>query len=285
MVALRTRMGERYAAWRDDLLPGSGWPDFFDGCPPLDFGSIPEHLQIGENAPVWPGRRNMPNDGAPDGAHICRAFEGLEPDNVRVVVLGQDPYPDIAQATGRAFEDGKWKGGRTEEMAKSLKPLMLAALATRDDQAVLFRKGAWPEVRRQIRDEELVFPILDEYFNELAGQRVLFVNAAWTHTTPGDVGVHLKVWKPVLHYLLRKLARDAQEPLAFLLLGNKAQQRFSASEAETEAQNAETWGDLVTRMDLPHPRDAAFLIQNPWSCVNDALQVRNVAPVAWWPAP
>ena len=44
-----------------------------------------------------------------------------------VVVLGLDPYPKLAQATGRAFEQDNWDR-RTQSLAHSLKPLMLAAL-------------------------------------------------------------------------------------------------------------------------------------------------------------
>ena len=44
--------------------------------------------------------------GAPKGAHIFHAFDGIRPDDVRVVVLGQDPYPSPDFSTGRDFEAG-----------------------------------------------------------------------------------------------------------------------------------------------------------------------------------
>lgn len=67
----------------------------------------------------------------------------------RVVVLGQDPYPAIAQATGRAFEVGNWKAGdRPQDMARSLKSLILAAWATRHAHARMIRRGGWSDLVR-----------------------------------------------------------------------------------------------------------------------------------------
>nr|WP_172684938.1 hypothetical protein [Paracoccus marcusii] len=115
MVALRVRMEGRYADWQEDLpaepvgadgqaVPG--WRTFFAECPSLDFRAIREGLEIADDAPVWPGRRNNRANAAPVGSHVCLPFNGIEFEGVRVVVLGKDPYPSISGATGRAFEDG-----------------------------------------------------------------------------------------------------------------------------------------------------------------------------------
>lgn len=292
MVALRARMEESFADWREDLpeelvaangQTEAGWRTFFAQCPDPDFGSIPDALQIADNARAWPVRRRRPLQGAPEGAQICRAFEGIKPTGVQVVVLGQDPYPDPEQATGRAFEDGAWKDGRSESMAKSLKPLILAAIATQEGNTELFRAGSWPVVRRLIQSDHLTLPALGSYFDALVEQGVLFVNTAWTHTKPSDLGAHLSLWKPVLHHLLRKLSLDAQTPLIFVLLGKKAQARFSASGAEAEAERLGIWESRVMRVDLPHPRSSQFFGQNPWLRVNQLLVDLGARPVDWWP--
>jgi uracil-DNA glycosylase len=149
MLALGDRMEQRYADWCEDLPLGSGWLAFFESCPPLDFTAMPETLQIADDTTVRPGRRRDTLPGAPAGAHICAAFDGIEPEGVRVVVLGQDPYPTIAQATGRAFEVGNWKAGdRPQDMARSLKSLMLAAWPTQHAHARMFRRGGWSDLIR-----------------------------------------------------------------------------------------------------------------------------------------
>ena len=172
IVALRERMLVHLNPnWRQDIPQQSGWSVFFAECPPPNFEAVPEAFEIADDAQIWPGRRNRPLSEAPEGAHICRAFDGLEPVYVRVVVLGQDPYPGISQATGRAFEDGQWQDRRPQELAKSLKPLMLAAFATQEDRADHFRAGQWSEL---LRDQAILLPVLGQYFDGLVGHRLHF---------------------------------------------------------------------------------------------------------------
>jgi uracil DNA glycosylase len=111
------------------------------------------------------------------------------------------------------------------------------------------------------------------YFDGLAKQGVLFINAAWTYTSDQDLEAHLAAWEPILFHLLRELVVVAQEPLVFLLLGKKAQATFTAS-GVAELENR------VVRIDLPHPRHATFLRQNPWLLVNERL---GNPPIIWWP--
>ena len=47
-------------------------------------------------------------------AHVFRAFDELEPDRVKAVVIGQDPYPHVTRATGRAFEDKAVRGAQVQ---------------------------------------------------------------------------------------------------------------------------------------------------------------------------
>lgn len=275
MVALRERMLERYADWQSSLPQNTDWPDFFAECPPVDFAGIGEEFEIAEDASIWPGLRDAPVLGAPEGAHICRAFDSVEPGNVQVVVLGKDPYPRQERATGRAFEDGAWVGERTEEVAGSLKSLILASLATRNGHANLFQTGTWPEVRRQIRDEELVFPALIDHFNSLTEQGVIFINAAWTRTSEEHIFAHRKLWKPVLNYMLKKLGQEDQ-PVVFLLLGSDAREAFCAAEPVCNCSAI---------VDSAHPRSPQFLQSyNPLVRVSEALDMLGAqVPIVWWP--
>lgn len=289
VVALRNRMQAFLADWAADLpedpeaLDGQqrmGWRDLFEDCPDLDFEAIPETANIADDAAVWPRRRVWQPPALVRQANMCRAFDGVEPNDVRVVVMGQDPYPDSIRATGRAFEDGGWNGQRPQTLAHSLKPMMLAAWATQANQEALFRAGGWPELT-QMRAFRL--PPQSSYFDYLAENGVLFVNAAWTHTKDGDIKHHLNLWQPVLRHLLRSLASRAEAPLLFVLLGLKAQKTFEESGAIEAARVNGTWGRTVDQLCLPHPSTAAFLRQNPWGSVNEFLLARDSEAIDWWP--
>ena len=271
MVTLRARMQAHLVNWRDDL--DAEWTAFFADCPAPDFAAIPEDIQVADDTLVWPGRRIEEHPEAPAGSHICRAFDGIAPQDVRVVVLGQDPYPAIGRATGRAFEDGAWEG-QTQTLASSLKGLTLAALATREGHEGLFQAGQWPEIRRQIQFESLAFPALADYFNALAGRGVLFVNSAWTYTRPEDILVHLDLWKSTQKHFLSKLAVQDQ-PVVFLVLGEEAMKTLCDAEP--------LYNRSIVVMHA-HPRAPQFLSsRNPLERVNLALERLDADRVQWWP--
>mgnify|MGYP001025906430 CR=1 FL=1 len=52
----------------------------------------------------------LPQDSLPPRSHWFKALESLTPDQVRVVVLGQDPYHGVGQAEGLSFSvaQGPW---------------------------------------------------------------------------------------------------------------------------------------------------------------------------------
>lgn len=288
-------MEGRYANWRDDLPeehlgpdgePVPGWRTFFNGCPALDFTVFAEGLEIAGGAPVWPGRRNVPLPGAPAGAHICRAFDGIEPADVRVVVLGQDPYPNITQATGRAFEDGTWNaGGRLQNLAKSLKPLMLAAWATQPDHAGAFRHGGWSDL---VRRPGFALPDPGDHFDVLAGEGVLFLNAAWTRTVDEHLAAHRDLWKPVMTQLLRRLTWRNGAPIVFLLLGADSRSLFKAAVGSHFRQDSIGGITRMATVYADHPAYQGggpyFACGNPFTRVNDALEKLGDAPITWWPA-
>ena len=57
---------------------------------------------------------------------MFRAFDGIAPEDVRCVILGQDPYPCPAFATGRAFEAGNV--ARWRELDKMFSPSVRAVV-------------------------------------------------------------------------------------------------------------------------------------------------------------
>src|SRR5258707_6951999 len=103
IAALGPTMREILAGWQGDLDPA--WQPVIDGSE-VGYDAIDPALMLEAWEPVFPARRGRGFPGAPEHAHIFRAFDGIAPDAVRVVVLGQDPYPCPAFTTGRAFEAG-----------------------------------------------------------------------------------------------------------------------------------------------------------------------------------
>lgn len=289
MVALHRYMEDHFANWQDDLPQGSGWPAFFEQCEAPAFRRIPAHHVLAgddaDHALVWPGRRDARHLDAPRGSHICRAFENLEPEDVRVVVLGQDPYRTITEATGRAFEDGTWNvGDRPQDLAKSLKPLMLAAWATQPDRAQAFRRGGWSEL---VGMPGFALPNPGAHFDVLAGEGVLFLNAAWTRTGDEHLAAHRDLWKPVMTHLLRWLTWRNGAPIVFLLHGTDARSLFQTAVGRHFRQDSIGGITRLATVYTDHPAyqggSRYFACGNPFTRVNDALEKLGDTPITWWP--
>ena len=88
---------ERYLHLSWDDLP-TAWRERLDGAAP-DFHAIPRDTWLGQDARIVPVRRR-------NRSGVFHALEGIDPSDVAVVVIGNDPYPDPRRATGRSFEQG-----------------------------------------------------------------------------------------------------------------------------------------------------------------------------------
>jgi uracil-DNA glycosylase len=82
---------------------------------------------------------------------MLRAFGACDPDDVRVILLGQEPYPNKVWATGRAFEQGNlcdWPENRAP-IADSLKRIaQVLASARTGRRAYVTGNEGWKDLVR-----------------------------------------------------------------------------------------------------------------------------------------
>lgn len=274
--------------WRDDLPPV--WQAFFDddrARPDLPGMTNDDHVP--DPADLFPARLQLGRPRRADEVvprrHMTRAFDRLTPERVKVVVLGQDPYPRIASATGRAFEDGAWNGTSLETEANSLKRLLQSAAACQcPDLQISEEADDWVRVWDVIDSGDLAAPVMPLYFDDLAEQGVLCVNAAWTFTGREKVHLdaHLKLWRPVVQHLILELIQQPDGGPVFLLLGEKAKKVFyRAARRHLRAHPQHN----VRTVYCAHPTawrgQTYFDYPNPLTRVNDMLD--DVQRIRWWP--
>ncbi|WP_353472500.1 uracil-DNA glycosylase family protein [Salipiger sp. H15] len=286
MVSLRERI-ERHLAgnWREDLAPA--WRRFFENVEP-----VMDDLPDWDAPEVFPPRLALgrPREDADEVPcrHMTRAFDDLIPERVRVVIIGQDPYPSQPRATGRAFEDGAWNEAQPAKIAVSLRRLLQsAASASRGDLGITEDRSDWPSVRAAIAAGELAPPAMPGFFDALASRDVLSVNAAWTFTSSQQrvLDTHIRIWRPVMEQLLLKLLRrEGDPPLVFLLLGRKAQDRFREATWQHFQNHPARNVELVY---CAHPKAwtgrTYFEHDNPFVRINEALDRLESPPIEWWP--
>lgn len=271
---MREQLRQHTQGWREQLP--LTWRPFFEHCPEPNYEALPvQHPHGAVDRPLFPGLINAEAHPAGAGGHLLRAFDGIAPEGVRVVVIGQDPYPNQLRATGRAFEDGLWNGERTQEIATSLKPIFLASIATTPDHEGFFQPKQWRRIRSELRNGQLVMPGIPQFFNNLAAEGVLCINAAWTYSGANALNFHLGLWRPVMVFLLQQLAGRVDGSTTFLALGAKACDLLNASNVEEI--------DNVNRIERDHARQMR-LANNPLGEINTWLVNRGEIAIRWWPA-
>ena len=180
----------------------------------------------------------------PAGPNILRAFQ--QPfDQVRVLILGQDPYPTPGHAVGLSFS-----------VAPHVRPLP-ASLAN---------------IFREYRDD-LGLPIPSTGDVSPWVQRgVLLLNRVLT-VEPGKPGSHRgKGWEEVTEQAIRALVARDTEPLVAILWGR-------------DARNLRPILTDVPCIESAHPSpmsaDRGFFGSRPFSRANAALEDLGGEPVDW----
>lgn len=260
---MRDFLQQHFHDWRDEI-PGP-WVQVFAQTP-ANFEAVAPDIPAPQE--VFPRLRRDNPDGM---SYLLRAFAGLAPADVRVIVIGQDPYPSPLRATGRAFEDGAVP--QVEETASpSLRRLVQVSAADLLERADLAQADAgWNAIT-----QEFTLPSMSEMFDGLASQGVIFLNAAWTFTEEGpeQLRVNLRVWRPVMRQVVRQLILDDPNRV-ILALGAKARDLFN-SRCPRPAH-------FVHHC---HPQErglAWFRPPNPLTRVNNHLSDLQRATICWLP--
>jgi uracil-DNA glycosylase len=221
-VTAKTLSPEQIQLKLIEKLEPSGWAEFLRGfLKSNDFTKLVEFL-ITENQE---GRRFTPAL-----KQLFRAFELCPVSQTKVIIIGQDPYPQPLVADGIAFSCGN-----TLKAEASLR-YMLKAIDT-----------TVPEQDRAKVD----FPEKCD-LERWSKQGVLLLNSALT-TELTKVGKHTEQWKPFMEYLIDML-NFKQSSLIWALMGKQAR--------EFEGMI----GDHHAVFSCTHPAFAAYQKVTHWDC-------------------
>lgn len=163
---------------------------------------------------------------------LFRAFEECPYNDLKVVMMGQDPYPHINVADGIAFSCSN-----TGKIEASLKFMY------KELEDTVYKDGfTWdPDLKRW------------------SNQGILMLNCALT-TSIGKVGSHYKLWQPFLAFVFDVLMYN-NPGLVYVFLGKKAQEWaesvpdnnfkiFASHPASAAHGNLERWdsGDMFRKV-------------------------------------
>ena len=175
---------------------------------------------------------------------LFTALEKCSLDDVKVVIIGQDPYPQLGVADGIAFSCSN-----TGKIEKSLQ-YMHASIKETVDVGYVGSADLSPWVE----------------------QGVLMLNSALT-TTIGKPGTHQELWQPFIAYLLDILTHT-RDNLVYVFLGKKAQEfadmvpdsncKIMVSHPASAAYNGSKWD-----------------CNDMWNKINQHLEENGQQRISW----
>ncbi|MGM7678127.1 uracil-DNA glycosylase [Microbacterium sp. A94] len=179
----------------------------------------------------------------PAPEHILRAFQ-RPLDDVRVLIVGQDPYPTPGHPIGLSFAADR-----------HVRPLPRSLV----------------NIYRELHDDLGIQPAVHGDLSAWSDQGVLLLNRVLT-VRPGEPGSHRGWgWEEITELAIRALVARGR-PLVAILWGKDA--------ARLEPMLGET---PIIESAHPSPLSArrGFFGSRPFSRANDLLQQQGAAPVDW----
>ena len=188
--------------------------------------------------------KKLGNEIYPSTENLFRALELVSPGDVKVVVVGQDPYHDINQANGLAFSVNK----------NNMIPPSL--------------RNIYSEIKRDLNSETLQNGDL----TQIAKQGVLFLNSVLT-VEAHKPGSHVNIgWQEITDSIISLLS--SEKNIVFMLWGNFAQSKEKFIDLNS---------NLVLKTSHPSPLSAyrGFTGSRPFSKSNKFLKSKGKKIIDW----
>jgi uracil-DNA glycosylase len=183
----------------------------------------------------------------PPMKHIFRAFEECPYDKVNVVIIGQDPYPQIETADGLAF-------------SCSIK-----------DKPEVSLQHIFKAIKESV-PEELQDPNPTNNLDRWTRQGVLLLNSAFTCTI-GKPGTHYLLWRPFLINVIDSMMWSKPD-VVYVFLGKKAQDYMDLIP------------DTGCKIAVEHPAAAAYKgsiwdYGDMFNKINECLELQGKPKITW----
>lgn len=188
----------------------------------------------------------LPNTTCPPKDKMFRAFQFVSPNDIKVVILGQDPYHSKGVANGLAFSCN----------GPSLQPSL---------------KNMFKELKTDLNIDRT-----EGNLEDWAKQGVLLMNCTLM-VQHGKANSYEQQWKDFAPYVLRKLMRDHKQ-IVFLIWGGNAKRSIRPF-MQFKAGNQH----VVLEAAHPSPLSAhnGFFGTKPFSKANTALMQMGKMPIMW----
>lgn len=191
-------------------------------------------------------RLTYPKSIFPKESQIFRALDACPMDQVKVVLLGQDPYPTRGHAHGLCFS-----------VEKDVSPL----------------PKSLNNIFKELESDLGISPRENGDLNHWADQGVLMLNSVLT-VREGEANSHAKQgWEKFTDAIIEILAKK-KSGIVYILWGTKAQEK---------AKSVDESLNLIIRSPHPSPLSSyrGFFGSKPFSRTNEYLREKGLESIQW----
>lgn len=158
----------------------------------------------------------------PDYENVLR-FLKCDLNEITVVILGQDPYPEKGRATGRAFEVDDLKSWNQKFRQVSLKNIIRLIYKNYNNIENYNEILKFSEVQKEIVNGNFKILPPDKIFKSWEKQGVLLLNTYFT-VEAGVTGSHISIWEPFSIKLLEYISEENKN-INWFLWGKQAEEK------------------------------------------------------------
>ena len=177
----------------------------------------------------------------PDRANVFRALE-IRPQDVKVIIVGQDPYPKISDAVGLAFSVSPRKSGLP---------------------------GSLMNIQKEIMTDIGSTTTADGDLTKWSAQGVMLLNRVLTVSAGESASQSHLGWQSVTETIVKRCAENGA---IGLLWGNSARELTSLFDSKAVIEGVHP---------SPLSAHRGFLGSKPFSAINNILHSRGMDSIIW----
>lgn len=158
----------------------------------------------------------------PEPENVLR-FLNNDLNNIKVVILGQDPYPEKGRATGRSFEVGDLHNWNDKFRQVSLKNIIRLIHKNYNKIENYNEIRKFSAIQNEINSGDFHLLPPNEIFKSWEKQGVLMLNT-YLSVEPGKPGSHIDIWEDFSVSLLRYISSNNKN-ICWFLWGKQAEEK------------------------------------------------------------
>lgn len=143
--------------------------------------------------------------------------------DIKVVILGQDPYPEKGRATGRAFEVGDLLSWNQKFRQVSLKNIIRLIYKNYNGIGDYGHIKRFSQIQEEIKDGKFSILPPDKIFKSWEKQGVLLLNT-YLSVEAGVTGSHISIWQSFSEKLLKFISEENRN-ISWFLWGRMAEDK------------------------------------------------------------